>query len=144
MLGIVIDRMASKRKQGGEMAEGDDYTGGWKRGPPCTPELRVSHIFADLPPTTKSFSPVPLFSARKSCSVTVLMRNTRLKRFSTHLDPADQSISPSLTSRRWITNFCIGEGREAAGSLSFFPLSPLFRFVSKTNGIADIFVIFHF
>lgn len=31
------------------------------RSAACTPELRVSHIFADLPPTTKSFSPAPLY-----------------------------------------------------------------------------------
>lgn len=63
----------------------------WMKAGPCTPELRVSHIFADVR-RTKSFSLVPLFSTRKSCSVTVLMRNSRVKRFPTP-NVADQSIS---------------------------------------------------
>lgn len=70
-------RMAKGRTRG------NDYTGGWKRSAlRATPELRVSHIFADVR-RTKSFSLVPLFSTRKSCSVAVLTRNTRLKRFPT-------------------------------------------------------------
>ena len=70
-------RMAKGRRRG------DDYTGGWKRSAlRAPPELRVSHIFADVR-RTKSFSLVPLFSTRKSCSVAVLTRNTRLKRFPT-------------------------------------------------------------
>lgn len=51
----------------------------WIKG--CTPELRVSHIFANVR-RTKSFWPTPLFPTRKLCSVTVLVRNTRGKTFS--------------------------------------------------------------
>lgn len=96
------------------MARGGGRLHRWMkaRSAACTPELRVSHIFADLP-TTKSFSPVPLFSTRKSCSVTVLMRNTPPKKVF-HPPGPRQSISPSL-ARRWITNFCIGEGEEGGG-----------------------------
>lgn len=118
-------------------------------------ELRVSHIFADLP-TTKSFSPVPLFSTRKSCSVTVLMRNTPPKKVF-HPPGPRQSISPSL-ARRWITNFCIGEGEEGGGrigcwtpafslahSLLSFSFRKLeWRSLECTMLYIGAFVIFHF
>lgn len=97
----------------------------------CTPELRVSHIFADLP-TTKSFSPVPLFSTRKSCSVTVLMRNTPPKKVF-HPPGPRQSISPSL-ARRWITNFCIGGGEDRMLNACFLSLTlSLFSFFLATR-----------
>lgn len=67
---IIIDRTEGRggleRKQGG--GEWEKWGRGGRlhrwmkaRSAACTPELRVSHIFADLPPTTKSFSPAPLY-----------------------------------------------------------------------------------
>lgn len=141
------------------MARGGGRLHRWMkaRSAACTPELRVSHIFADLP-TTKSFSPVPLFSTRKSCSVTVLMRNTPPKKVF-HPPGPRQSISPSL-ARRWITNFCIGEGEEGgedrmlnacflSRSLAPFFLSFSFRklewrSLECTMLYIGAFVIFHF
>lgn len=64
------------RARGKSRKKGSDYTGGWKRDSDprtCSQELWVSHIFADVR-TTKSFSLAALFSTRKSCSVTALVR----------------------------------------------------------------------